>query len=248
MDHLFDEFSKSLSQSVPRRESLRRLGAIFAGAVLSPLGLETAWAAKVDPCKAFCRCRNSTQQSQCLAACRKCNGNTSRLAGSCGSYTCCALASCSGKCSNLASDPNCGACGNNCGVLGMTCCGNYCADLADDPDNCGACGNVCYWYGACVDGTCVYDCPEGTTDCNGYCANLETDWGHCGACGNVCGPDTPDCVNGVCGHLCEPGLTNCGRVCVDLNWDNFNCGACTNQCTGSDSCSGGQCQGSCVGC
>jgi hypothetical protein len=27
---------------VPRRESLRRLGAVFAGAVLSPLGLESA--------------------------------------------------------------------------------------------------------------------------------------------------------------------------------------------------------------
>ena len=45
MDHLFDEFSKSLAESVPRRESLRRLGAVFAGAVLSPLGMGTAWAA-----------------------------------------------------------------------------------------------------------------------------------------------------------------------------------------------------------
>src|SRR5260370_30042137 len=33
MDNLFDEFSKSLAESVPRRESLRRLGAVFAGAV-----------------------------------------------------------------------------------------------------------------------------------------------------------------------------------------------------------------------
>jgi hypothetical protein len=53
MDHLFDEFSKSLAESVPRRESLRRLGAVFAGAVLSPLGLGTAWAGKADPCAAF---------------------------------------------------------------------------------------------------------------------------------------------------------------------------------------------------
>jgi hypothetical protein len=42
MENLFDEFSKSLAESVPRRESLRRLGAVFAGAVLSPLGLGTA--------------------------------------------------------------------------------------------------------------------------------------------------------------------------------------------------------------
>jgi hypothetical protein len=44
MDHLFDEFSKSLAESVPSRESLRRLGAVLAGAVLSPLGVGTAWA------------------------------------------------------------------------------------------------------------------------------------------------------------------------------------------------------------
>jgi hypothetical protein len=35
MDQLFDEFSKSLAESVPRRESLRRLGAVFAGATAS---------------------------------------------------------------------------------------------------------------------------------------------------------------------------------------------------------------------
>ena len=84
MDHLFDEFSKSLAESVPRRESLRRLGAIFAGAVLSPLGMGTAWAGRRDPCQAFCKCRTAKQQSQCLAACRACNGNTGRIGGSCG--------------------------------------------------------------------------------------------------------------------------------------------------------------------
>ena len=71
MERLWDEFSKSLAESVPRRESLRRLGAVFAGAVLSPLGLQTAWARTQDPCKAFCKCRNSKQQSQCLAVCQK---------------------------------------------------------------------------------------------------------------------------------------------------------------------------------
>ena len=33
MGDLFDEFSESLAESVPRRESLRRLGADFAGTV-----------------------------------------------------------------------------------------------------------------------------------------------------------------------------------------------------------------------
>ena len=84
MDNLFDEFSKSLAESVPRRESLRRLGAVFAGAVLSPLGVGTAWAGRRDPCIAFCKGCTTKQQSQCLAACRACNGNTGRIGGSCG--------------------------------------------------------------------------------------------------------------------------------------------------------------------
>ena len=86
-----DEFSKLLAESVPRRESLRLIGAALAGAVLSPLGLATAWAARPDRCGAFCRwCSTKAKRNQCLAACRACNGNTRRLCGSCGAYACCA--------------------------------------------------------------------------------------------------------------------------------------------------------------
>src|SRR5262249_31886748 len=171
MNHLFDEFSTSLAEAVPRRESLRRLGAVFAGAVLSPLGLQTAFAGSVDPCKSFCQCRNARQQTQCLNTCRKCSGNTSRLGGSCGSYVCCPVASCKGVCSNLTSDPNCGACGNNCGAYGETCCGSYCADLQNDVFNCGLCGMACpppgpYEYVACVAGQCINDCVAGAADCS----------------------------------------------------------------------------------
>src|SRR5262249_960680 len=172
MDHLFDEFSRSLSKSLPRRESLRRLGAVFAGAVLCPLGLETAWAARaLDPCKAFCKCRNAKQQNQCLAACKACSANTSPLARSCRTSVSCFVASCKGACSDLAHDPNCGACGNDCRVYGETCCGNYCADLANDVFNCGRCGNVCPEplpgeVVACISGACIYDCAPGTVDCN----------------------------------------------------------------------------------
>ena len=49
MDDLFDEFSKSMAKSMPRRESLRRLRVVLAGAVLSPLGLGAAWAGRQDP-------------------------------------------------------------------------------------------------------------------------------------------------------------------------------------------------------
>ena len=112
MTHQWDDFSKSLAEgSTTRRESLRLLGAALAGAVLSPLGLGTARAAKQahgrqDPCKAICRCSNKRQQDACLAACRSCTGATSRLCGSCGTGV---------TCSDLAHDVrNCGACGNAC--------------------------------------------------------------------------------------------------------------------------------------
>ena len=79
MNNRFDEFSKSLAESVPRRESLRRLGAAFAGTMLSTLGMGTAWAGGRDPCAAFCKCRNKAQQTKCLAACKACNGTTSHI-------------------------------------------------------------------------------------------------------------------------------------------------------------------------
>jgi hypothetical protein len=240
MDHLFDEFSKSLSESLPRRESLRRLGAVFAGAILAPLGMETAWAKAskpVDPCKAFCNCRNAKQQSECLAACQACGGNTSRLAGSCGSYTCCSIAACKGVCSNLKSDPNCGACGNNCGAFGETCCGSYCADLKTDVFNCGRCGTVCAppgenEYVSCVSGACVYDCVAGSIDCNGTCTFLDSDPDNCGACGHVCPGSAPYCYQGAC-NACGGGEVLCGNSCVELDFDPDNCGACGNFCGGS---------------
>ena len=68
MSHQRDDFSKSLVEdSMPRRQSLRLLGAAIAGAVFSPLG--TAWGASTDPCKAYCnQCSNKTQRNQCLSA------------------------------------------------------------------------------------------------------------------------------------------------------------------------------------
>jgi hypothetical protein len=250
MDNQFDEFSKSLAESVPRRESLRRLGAVFAGAVLGPLGLQIAWARGPDPCAAFCKCQNKARQTQCLAACKACNGDTSRIGGSCGSYTCCSIAACRGVCSNLKSDPNCGACGHNCRALGETCCGDYCADLATDVFNCGRCGTACAAPlpgedVACVSGRCVYDCAEGAVDCNGTCTFLGFDPDNCGACGNVCSGSTPYCSQGACTD-CAGAI--CGGQCIDVLWDANNCGACGYQCSPLEHCSWGNCEGVCIGC
>jgi hypothetical protein len=229
MNHPWDEFSKSLAESVPRRESLRRLGAVFAGAVLAPAGLGALWARPpVDPCKAFCNQCPKQKRSQCLAACQACSGNTSRLCGSCGNYTCCAS--------------------------GSACCGGACVDFNSDESHCGGCGNVCNQPGAnevglCLNGECDYQCIEGAVRCDGTCTFLWSDPNHCGACGIVCGGDTPDCLGGVCGKLeCPEGYVNCGSYCADLWSDNFNCGACGFACAPLDFCSFGTCAGVCVGC
>lgn len=274
MTHHWDEFSKSLAEeSVSRRESLRRLGFALVGTVLSPLGVQTASAAgrqtQSDPCKTFCKCRNSKQQDQCLKTCNACGKNPSRLAGRCGGYVCCGA--------------------------GQTSCGNYCANLANDPDNCGACGYLCeepgpYEYGACINGRCEYDCVEGAVYCNGICTFLDADPDNCGACGRVCPDSAPYCNNGrcicpagmavcngkcvdisndpdncgACGHVCggstpycsEGGCTYCGGygvavcngVCVYIDSDNNNCGACGVQCGTGEQCTGGICLGSCSGC
>jgi hypothetical protein len=167
-----DELSKLLAASVSRRESLRSIGVVLAGAVLSPLGVNTAWAARPDRCGAFCRwCHSKAQRNQCLAACRACNGNTSRLCGSCGNVVCC--------------------------PTGTACCNGTCTDLNTDPANCGACGYVCdAATPVCRSGSCV-PCSGGETNCGGYCANLAYDPSNCGACGFVC-PGGSGCIDGVC--------------------------------------------------
>jgi hypothetical protein len=221
MSSHWDEFSKSLAEeSVPRRESLRRLGLVVAGTVLGPLGLESAFAGKSDPCKSFCRCRNKRQQDQCLKACKACNKNVNRLGGSCGNYFCCGT--------------------------GQTSCGSYCADLSRDPYNCGACGYLCeepgpYEYGACVDGMCQYACADGAEYCDGLCTSLDWDPDNCSACGNVCPEAAPFCTRGIC------TTTYCEGA--DLLYDRYNCGACGRVCGGDEVCDFGTCvySGGCTG-
>jgi hypothetical protein len=252
MTQQFDDFSKSLAQPIPRRESLRRLGAVLAGAVLSPLGFEAASAAGPDPCKAFCKCRNKTQQSQCLAACKACNGDTLRLCGSCGGYAC----------TDLANDvANCGSCGNNCwyeaganeeaacfdGECFYPCaegaaeCNGACTYLDWDQTNCGACGNACDEFTPFCNGGVCEKCPPGRTECGEFCHDLAFDNYHCGACDNACGGSTPRCYLGVCTE-CTSGDTNCDGQCVNLTSNSANCGACGNVCGGATPyCSSGIC-------
>jgi hypothetical protein len=228
MSHLFDEFSKVVGEpSLPRRETLRRLGLVISGTVLGSLGIDDVHAAhhpkppkQEDPCKAFCKCSHGRQQDQCQKACKACNKDTSRLAGTCGNYVCCGE--------------------------GLTSCGTYCADVASgDTNNCGACGAVCPPAGAneyvgCVAGQCTYACYSGAVYCDDECKYLDSDPGNCGACGNACGESTPYCVYGACSE-CYYGQTNCGNGCTDILFDPGNCGGCGNACGTYQYCYYGYC-------
>jgi hypothetical protein len=189
MTHRCDEFSKSLAESVPRRESLRRLGVVLAGAVLSPVWLQTTSAGhrskkQPDPCKAFCRCHIKKQQTACLAACSACNAETWRLCGSCGTYVCCRETGPweYGACID-------GSCRYWC-AEGADYCDGSCTFLNNDPENCGTCGNVC---GASTPYCSWGQCWD--AGCGG--ADLNWDSNNCGRCGNVC-PWGTFCVDGVC--------------------------------------------------
>jgi hypothetical protein len=219
MTHQWDEYSKSLAEPVPRRESLRRLGFVFAGAVLSPLGLGTAFARGSDPCKAFCNQCPKSRRSNCLTACRACGNNPSRLCTDCWTYACC--------------------------DADETCCSTACRNLQTDFDHCGACYNFCdepgpYEYGACIEGLCEYVCVEGAAVCDGACSLLDRDPDNCGTCGNVCPASAPACIAGVCSE-CPGRYTNCGGYCADLVTDPYNCGACGIVCAGGSGCVDGQC-------
>lgn len=251
MENRWDQAAKLLAEPIPRRESLQRLVGLIVGGMLAPLGVGTAWGAPPpgrgggnNACKTKCNQCTKQQRQQCLDACQACNGNTSLMAGSCGNYTCCPTAVCSGACSDLLHDPDCGACGNNCSALGKICCRNYCADLSNDVYNCGACGNQCTANSGevvtCVSGACVSQCAEGYGRCpDGICTYLGSNE-NCGACGNVCDESAPYCVNGACtncwGTICPDG------TCTDLNWDNANCGWCGNFCPDGTSCYYGWCE------
>src|SRR5262249_19713017 len=155
MSHEWDEFCKSLAEPVPRRETLRRLGFLFAGAVLTPLGLGTAWASGgADLCNSFCHKCQRAQRNSCLTACRAGKSGPSHLCGSCANgYIC----------TDFQNDVhNCGACSNDCWSG---------AGVNEDA--------------ACSAGKCVYACVEGAVDCNGTCTFLGSDSLNCGACGNV---------------------------------------------------------------
>jgi hypothetical protein len=219
----FDEWAKDLARGVSRREALRRLGGGLVGALLASLGLERAWGAP-NPCSTFCNSlRHPAQRKNCNNACKQCGDNVQNVCASRNSdkVACCDRGAC---CINGQCTPT---------------------DLASN-ENCGACGNRCTGGTICVSGTCQCPsgqavCPGGTTCCpitqaccNGVCCNVgeACDGGSCVRVAKTCsvagctagvGKISCSATNSSCGcyattegvNLClEPGPCNSGNACT----------------------------------
>lgn len=140
----------------------------------------------------------------------------------------------------------------------------YCSDLSTEPD-CGACNTVC-GSGSCVGGACVCapppvkSCPpppgwvgEAIAGFRWTVCRDVTVEGNCGDCGVSCGP-LGSCVSGAC--VCAPPpVKYCPPppelgwlpACADVTSDIFNCGDCGIVCppveNGQLACSDGVCAG-----
>jgi hypothetical protein len=260
-----------MAEGIPRREALRRVIGVLAGAVLGTLELAGPAVAgtRTSVCNQYCASQftDSHDRNVCKSICQSCPSVT-LLCGrpnDINSLVCCTSGTCcNGSCVDLASNQsNCGACGNVC-APGLHCVGGacscpfgaslcfspttgapYCTDLSTDPYNCGQCANVCPQGMTCSGGVCVGACSAPKTLCpKGSCVDLSSDPLNCGACGTVC-PQGYRCSGGKCQPVCPPQQTNCGGACVDLSSDPNNCGACGVVCPTGQMCVAGVCQPSC---
>jgi len=91
-------------------------------------------------------------------------------------------------------------------------------DVLASQENCGACGQKCPAAAPCSSGKCTPSCEAGTGDCdndgsNGCESDLQTDPVNCGGCGTQC-PENHECVDGVC--FC-PYV--CGQDCCNVKYE-----------------------------
>ncbi len=169
-------------------------------------------------------CRNyfNTDEFDCVN-----NQTDPNHCGSCGNQCECGTQCVNGVC--LTSDPNCQTSGNDCSVLGLTCCPDGCANITNSISNCGGCGIVC-------DGL-------GTECCDGNCVDLTNNFDICGSCSNLC-VGGQICENCTCVGCTLDHPTLCDGLCVNTQNDTYNCGNCSVACYPFNACCNGYCTNS----
>jgi hypothetical protein len=226
VEHPFDELTKTLAQRQSRRETLRQVGGLLGGLLLTTLGLpETAWAASRN-CTRFCASFPKGKKRQnCLARCKKCHQSRPKrvvcqAVGNPNKAICCkAGADC---------------CDGACCEKPLACCSfggpPICVDLQRHPYACGACGRQCANDEICDEGVCRNPCPgrgrhacrrAGSDEIN--CCEPTEICRASGRCEEVCEAPTYPCVDDLGGftECCSPGLVcKSGRCELDCP-DNY---------------------------
>jgi hypothetical protein len=153
---------------------------------------------------------------------------------------------CSGTCSDLYQDANCGACGLAC-PSGLECYYGYCANesngqITDCTTTPCPSGWACLYGYYCApqsckkvgdNGICVADDGNAGTCCGGSCVNrYGGDNKNCGTCGNVC-PSGTECRGGSCAAVVDCSQ-NADSVSCDINGTYGTC--CEGQCVSYGTC------------
>ncbi|MEM9072445.1 MAG: hypothetical protein AAGE52_28320 [Myxococcota bacterium] len=181
-----------------------------------------------------------------------------------------------------------GMCTPSC-TAGSVCCSGRCSQLMTDPGNCGRCGNACLPGQSCTSGLCTGTpidagggtdsggggmcspaCPSSQRCCGSSCVNRESapgvldartdpSFGNCNGCGLACdmnrasrcgtqtggagGPPQCLCGNNLQCPIGQACVTNDAGtfLCANLQFDPMNCGMVGNRCAEGETCSSGVC-------
>jgi hypothetical protein len=153
MQNCFDEITKLLGASIPRRQALRAIGGIVGGVLLEMLGFERKAGAQVAPsqqllCIQLCRSAQRVQNiwRRCMLICLGCPSAATQLCGAGGAIVCCPAGT---VC--LA-----GACTVPCGALGQPCCPGVVGTNVKGASSvkAAAVANICNPGLICIDGIC----------------------------------------------------------------------------------------------
>ena len=216
-DQRFDELTKALGAAATRRQAIKRVGGVLAGAFAGAIGLGRA-----------------DTQAQGGPGGSKC----SNQGQSCRAQKCCQGLECIG-------DLSAGGTNKFCCPSGTRPCNGVCLNLTGDVNNCGSCGNVCPGstdpckVAACVNGSCTTVAGNNGAPCEDGDLCTVGDTCQSGVCKpgsvKVCGASNDPCAILVCDPTtgeCVPQAANAGAVCREAQGECDLPAFCTGTSTG----------------